>query len=87
MRELTKLPVPVELEVLLSVVVGFWLILQQTPREETVAPPSEVISPPDVAVVAVILVTVAIVTVGTTLMASFLQQNKIENSSPMRSTV
>jgi hypothetical protein len=81
-----KLPVPVAFEVLLSAVVGFWLALQQTPREVTDAPPSEVISPPLVAVVAVILVTVATVTVGAVLMASFLQHNMIGSISPARST-
>jgi hypothetical protein len=44
--ELVKLPEPVPSVVLLSDVVGFWLLLQHTPREVIVAPPSLVIFPP-----------------------------------------
>ena len=51
--ELMKLPVPVPSEVLLSAMVGFWLVLQQTPRAVTAAPPSLVILPPLVTVVSV----------------------------------
>ena len=54
MMLLVKLPVPVPSLVLLLAVVGFWLVLQQTPRAVTVAPPSEVTFPPLVAVVWVI---------------------------------
>lgn len=44
---LVKLPVPVPSSVLLSFIVGFWLMLQHTPLTVTVAPPSSVITPPD----------------------------------------
>ena len=85
--ELVKLLVPVPLETLLSEVVGFWFMLQQTPRVVMVAPPSLVISPPHVAVVAVILVTAANVMVGaTTFWASYLQLNTKANIIPARST-
>lgn len=43
---LVNVPVPVPLLVLLSAIVGFWTILQQTPLEVTVAPPSSVTLPP-----------------------------------------
>ena len=51
-----------------------------------VAPPSEVISPTDAAEFAVMLVTAEIEIVGAVLMASFLQQNKIDKSSATKST-
>ena len=51
---LTKLPVPEPSVVLLSAVVGPVAKLQQTPRAVTDEPPSEVISPPTLAVVDVI---------------------------------
>ena len=86
MIELVKLPSPDPLVVLLSEVVGLWLVLQQTPRVVTVAPPSEVTSPPEEAEFAMILVTAAIETVGAVLMASFLQLNKMDKRSTVRST-
>jgi len=50
MRELVKVSGPAPSLVLLSVKVGSVLVeFQQTPRNETLAPPSEVISPPQVA--------------------------------------
>ncbi len=48
-------PVPLPSDVVLSAVVGFALVLQQTPRAVTAAPPSDVTLPPLVAVVDVIL--------------------------------
>ena len=49
---LAKVPVPVPSDVLvLKAVVGPDVVLQQTPRTVTVAPPSEVMFPPEVAVV------------------------------------
>ena len=71
-----KLPVPVPPLILLSEVVGVWLVPQQTPLAVTVAPPSEVTSPPPIAKIEVILETVANVTVGGVLIASFLQLYK-----------
>ena len=59
-----NVPVPVPSVVLLSDVVGLAEVLQQTPRAETVAPPSEVTLPPEEAVVEAIEVTVVVVTVG-----------------------
>jgi hypothetical protein len=76
MSELVKVPLPDPFVVIPSDMVGLWLVLQQTPREVTVVPPSEVISPPLWAIEAVILVRSAIVTVGTVLVVSFLQLNK-----------
>ena len=52
--ELVKLPNPDPSEVLLSEVVGLWLVLQQTPLEVTEVLPMEEIEPPPEAVVAVI---------------------------------
>lgn len=85
--ELVKMPIPDPFVVIPSDMVGLWLILQQTPREVTVVPPSEVISPPLVAIEAVILVTDEIVTVGVTLAGSFLQLKKRDKSNPMRINV
>ena len=48
-NKLVNIPVPVASVVLLSATVGFVDILQQTPRAETVAPPSLLILPPLVA--------------------------------------
>ena len=48
---LVKVPVPIPLAVILPAVVGPVDVLQQTPRAVTLAPPSEVIFPPAVAVV------------------------------------
>ena len=50
---LVKEPVPVPSDVLLFAVVGFCAVLQHTPFAVTVAPPSDVIFPPDAAVVCV----------------------------------
>ena len=58
-----KFPVPLASVVLESAIVGFALILQQTPAV-TVAPPSLVTLPPEVAVVPAILLIAAVVTVG-----------------------
>ena len=57
---LVNVPVPVPSIVLLSAVVGLAVVLQQTPRAVTEAPPSAPTVPPLVAVVAVILVTAAV---------------------------
>ena len=56
--------VPVPSEVLLSAVVGLGAVLQQTPRADTVAPPSEDMLPPLSAVVGVIDTTELVVRVG-----------------------
>lgn len=61
-------------------------MLQQTPRAVTVAPPSAVTSPPEVAVNAVIFVAIATVTVGAVI-SSILQFSKMGNSSPAKSTL
>lgn len=71
--------------------VGFVVVLQQTPRAITVAPPSEVILPPVAAVVLVIDVTAVVVIVGIradglvgpkfSLLSSFWQLKKIIDSS------
>ena len=55
---------PFPLLVELFMVVGLGLVLQQTPRCVTAAPPSEVILPPDIAVSPVILVIEFVSTVG-----------------------
>ena len=55
---------PVPSVVLLLAVVGEALVLQQTPRAVTVAPPSEVIFPPLLAVVATIALAFVVVSVG-----------------------
>ena len=60
-------PVPVPSVVWLPEMVGFWLVLQQTPRAVTFAPPLEVTLPPQVAEVAAMSETVLVVTVGTML--------------------
>ena len=52
--ELEKGPVPMPSEVIEFVIVGFELVLQQTPRAVIAPPPFEIILPPDVAVVEVI---------------------------------
>jgi hypothetical protein len=57
-------PVPVPSVVCGPLTVGLWLVLQHTPRAVTVAPPSEVTSPPQVAVEEALLVATAVVTVG-----------------------
>ena len=50
-RSLTKVPVPLPSVVKLFAVVGVALVFQHTPLAVTLAPPSEVIFPPLVAVV------------------------------------
>jgi hypothetical protein len=77
--ELVKLPLAGPLLVLLSEIVGFWLVPQQTPLDVTVEPPSEVTFPPLVAELEVMFDTVERLTVGATLMASFLQVVKRAN--------
>ena len=57
---LVNVPIPVPSVVLLLVIVGLVVVLQQTPRAVTEAPPSAPTVPPLVAVVAVILVTAAV---------------------------
>ena len=64
---LEKIPMPVPSDVLLSVMVGIDPVLQQTPRAITVAPPSEVILPPLIAVVIAISITSDVVNTGGTL--------------------
>ena len=59
-----KLPVPLPLVVWLLLVVGLWFVLQQTPRAVTVAPPSWVTLPPQLAEVELIEETEDVVTVG-----------------------
>ena len=58
------MPIPLPLLVKLFAVVGLGLVLQQTPRWVTAAPPSEVILPPDIAVSTDILVIEFVITVG-----------------------
>ena len=59
-----KLPAPVQSVVLLSAIVGFEFVLQQTPLAVTSVPPSDVILPPLVAEDDVMPVTVAVVKIG-----------------------
>ena len=62
---LVNVPVPVPSTVLVvNAIVGLALVLQQIPLAVMVAPPSEVMFPPDVAVVVVMLLIVFVVTVG-----------------------
>ena len=46
---LVKVPIPVPSEVFELAVVGFWVVLQQTPRDVTGDPPAFVTLPPLVA--------------------------------------
>jgi len=62
--ELVKLPVPVPSVVLLSVIEGFWLVLQQTPLAVTPDPPSELMLPPLLAEVEVTEVNALVVKTG-----------------------
>lgn len=80
---LVKLPVPPPSLDLLSAMVGVALVPQQTPRAVIVAPPSEVIAPPPVAVVCVISVTDAVVVDGAIDTSSFLQPFGSSKSNPM----
>ncbi len=63
-RLLVKAPVPSPSSVFESSMSGFSVVLQQTPRAVTAAPPSAVTLPEQVAVVVVISVTSPVVTVG-----------------------
>ena len=63
---LAKTPVPVPFVVLSFAMVGFWVVLQQTPRALTVAPPSYVTLPPLDAEDDVIDEASVVVTVGRT---------------------
>ena len=62
---LVKEPVPEPLVVLLFDTVGFCVVLQQTPRAVTEAPPSDVTDPPEVAPDWVMELADRVVTVGT----------------------
>ena len=58
-------PLPVPSTVLVvNAIVGLAVVLQQIPLAVMVAPPSEVMFPPDVAVVVVMLETTVVVSVG-----------------------
>ena len=62
---LVNMPMPLPSVVLVDkAMVGFAVVLQQTPRTVTAAPPSELIVPPLVAVIDVIAVTAVVVMVG-----------------------
>lgn len=63
-RLLVKLPMPLPLEVWLLLTVGFWEILQHTPRAVTAPPPLEVTLPPQEAEWFVAEDTSLVVTVG-----------------------
>ncbi len=63
-----KLPVSVPSEVFVfSAIVGFELVLQTTPLDKIGNPPSLVIFPPVIALVAVMELTVAVVKIGNVL--------------------
>ena len=62
---LVKLPAPGPSVVILFAVVGFFDVLQHTPRAVTVEPPSLVILPPPVAAFWDKLVILTVITVGT----------------------
>ncbi len=64
--ELVKVPVPLPSVVQLSPVAGLDDMLQHTPLAVTGAPPSEVMLPPQVAVVEVMAEMASVVSVGTT---------------------
>ena len=70
LKLLIKVPVPEPSVVWLNEIVGFWEVLQHTPRAVTAEPPSEVTLPPLVAVDWVMPVAAVVVTVGTTGLAS-----------------
>jgi hypothetical protein len=63
-RLLTKLPIPVPLVVLELTMVGAVVVAQQVPLATMAAPPSEVMFPPEAAVVKVIAVTGTVVRTG-----------------------
>lgn len=63
--ELVNKPIPVPFEVLLLLIVGILVVLlQQTPRSDTVLPPSLLILPPLLALDVVIEVAEVVVIVG-----------------------
>jgi hypothetical protein len=64
-KTLVKLPAWVPSVVLLLVIVGSWPIFQHTPRMVISDPPSEVIFPPDLAVVIEMLFTSTVEIAGT----------------------
>lgn len=66
-------PVPVPLLVVSSLMSGEGLVLQHTPRDVIVAPPSEVIFPPEEAVCCDMLLTVSVDKTGSCFAPSFLQ--------------
>ena len=68
---LTKVPVPLPSVVLKDVVVGFSLVDQQTPRDDTVAPPSEETTPPHFAELTVISLKEEVVTCGAVAVVGF----------------
>ena len=68
---LANVPIPVPSVVWLSVISGLADVFQQTPLAVTVAPPSELILPPLIAVVVVIDVTAPVVIVGKLIIAPF----------------
>jgi hypothetical protein len=65
-KVLMKLPLPAPSNVLLSATVGFSDVLQQIPLEEIVAPPVEVMVPPEVAEFVAMAVIDAVVSVAGT---------------------
>ncbi len=68
---LVNVPMPVPSVVLVDkAMVGFAVVLQQTPRAVTGAPPSVLITPPLVAVVFVMAVIVVVVMVGMVVVAA-----------------
>ena len=71
--ELVNTPVPDPSSVQLPPTTGFGDVSQQTPYAVTGVPPSEVTSPPPVAVVGVIFVTFKVVTVGRFATTGFLK--------------
>ena len=60
-----KLPVPVPLDVFNPAMVGFWVVLQQTPLSVTFAPPLLIILPPLVIEVDVTDVALVVAITGT----------------------
>jgi hypothetical protein len=62
--ELVKLPAPVPSAVFVSPVVGLPVVFQHTPRAVMGAPPSEVIFPPEEAVVGFVVELLKVVNTG-----------------------
>ena len=77
---LVKFPAPGPSLVILFAVVGFFDVLQHTPRSVTVEPPSLVIMPPPVAAFWDKLVILTVITVGT---SSFLHEVNIIDKTNM----